>query len=139
MIACMPSQCAPFADPENNSDDSLRIMLERCELEKTRKNGTSSSSLKPTDEECHIGHLNHFLRLSKFNVEQAMVMWSEWVKWRHDMKIDTISDEDIIDEVSSGIAQWRGFDKVGRPCLVISGRYFDPRERKGTVKTFEKV
>ena len=131
MIACMPS-CVPFADPTTNVDELVRLMQERCEVEKSR-------TLKPTTEECDVLHLQYFLRVNKYDIEQAMRVWTEWVTCRHEMKIDDISDEDIQDEVQSNIATWRGCDKDGRPCLVVTGRYFDPRERKGTAQSFQKV
>lgn len=132
MIACMPANCVPFTDPAANVDEIVRLMQERCEIEKSRK-------LKPTNEECDLLHLKYFLRISKLDIEQALRVWTEWVTWRHDMKIDDIKCEDIEDEVQSNIATWRGCDRDGRPCLVVTGRYFDPRERKGTAQSFQKV
>lgn len=52
---------------------------------------------------------------------------------------DSITDADIADEVSSGLAEWRGRDRAGRPCLVITPRLLEPQTRRGNVYTFMKV
>jgi hypothetical protein len=44
------------------------------------------------------------LRYFNHAPERALVHWKEWVKWRHDVKVDEITDQDIAFEVCSYVA-----------------------------------
>jgi hypothetical protein len=55
---------------------------------------------------------------------------------------DRITDHDISAELPARLCHWRGEDKLGRPCLVITGRHMRPNARRSlgaTSKSFQKV
>lgn len=56
-----------------------------------------------------------------------------------EVKADEITDEDIRVELSSGIAMWRGRDKMNRPSLIVTGRLNDNIIDTITVNSFRKV
>ena len=35
--------------------------------------------------------------------------------------VNDITEADVADEIGDGIAAWRGKDKYGRPCCVVTG------------------
>jgi hypothetical protein len=76
IIACVPVSCAPFHDPTPQENTILSKMVERAKAYQER-------DLRPSDEECKEYHLLRFLRNNNHDIEVAMRVWEEWVKWRH--------------------------------------------------------
>jgi hypothetical protein len=69
------------------------------------------------------------------DLSSAFKFWKEWMNWRELNAID-ITEEVVMAEISSQVAQWRGCDKEGRRCCVVIGRNHNPSRRK--IKTFKK-
>lgn len=148
-IPCRPNVSC-FPSPEIDVDALLENLSQRVEHEKSRvslqlvqsNDGNSSQISKdcimPTDWETSTPSLLRILKMGKYEVEAAYVLWLEWIKWRRSYEIDDIDEEYIRSDKESGIAQWRGKDKLGRPCLVLTGRMLDPINRTGTMKSFLK-
>jgi hypothetical protein len=95
----------------------LKLLLTRIDVEIER----DSTRSIPTVWEKERKNVLRILRRSNHEVEKAVINWKEWVTWRHELKIDEITPEDIQYETSSKLAYWRGMDKLNRPCLVITG------------------
>lgn len=52
---------------------------------------------------------------------------------------DGISDEEVKFEQEESIFLWKGVNKLGMKCCVITGRMLKPSERQGTFNSFRKV
>ena len=67
------------------------------------------------------------------NEEKALEMWKKWLvkqyyiqDWRQDYKPDKIAEESILRELKTGKAFLHGFDREGRPCIVIKSALHFP-------------
>jgi hypothetical protein len=124
---------APFQDPTPDTEAVLLSrMQERIEKEEFH------SQLNATSEEKSEILLKRFLRKHFFDLEVALVQWHAYVEWRHGQKLNEITEDDIKNEREEGIFSWRGENKEGMPCCVITGRMLDPSGRKGTFVSFRK-
>lgn len=88
---------------------------------------SSSSSAKPARKSSAFERgppqLRAILKRVNFHLEGAMAEWSEWKEWRTRNNNEAITAESVAVLLESGIAQWRGRDKEGRRCLVVTGRH----------------
>ncbi len=50
---------------------------------------------------------------------KALEMWLQWAEWRIKYKPESITPNEIKNEVASGKAYLHGYDKEGRPCIVV--------------------
>ncbi len=124
---------APFQDPDPESEAIiLTRMRERIEKEDFHV------QLQASNEEKSEILLRRFLRKHLYDVEVALVQWHGYVEWRHSLQLDQITEEEINNERNEGIFAWRGENKEGMPCCVITGRMLDPAGRKGTSRSFKR-
>lgn len=124
---------APFQDPAPETENIvLSRMRERIEKEEFHV------ELKATPEEKSDILLKRFLHRHLYDLEVALVQWHGYVEWRHAQQLDQITEESIQNEREEGIFAWRGENKEGMPCCVITGRMLDPTNRKGTFVSFKK-
>jgi hypothetical protein len=122
-----------FGDPDPQSiQQQVNVMRERIDSEDLY------SELNATDYEKQENHLKRFLTKHFMDLEVALTQWHGWVKWRHDVNIDDINEEEIKNEREEGVVTWRGRNKEGMLCCVITGRMLDPINRKGTPRSFKK-
>jgi hypothetical protein len=63
--------------------------------------------------------LCRFLRAREGDETKALTMWSQWLEWRLTYKPESIQEADIKTELKSGKAFLHGYDKEGRPCIVV--------------------
>lgn len=76
-----------------------------------------------------------FLLAKNFKEKQALEMWQNWRKWRIEYKVDEISEKEIENELKQGKAFFHGYDKEGRPCIVIKVK----RHRPGQISVEETI
>ena len=161
IFQCLPEvpNCAPFSDPienESTQKSTLALLLERInnlthiEAENlpgfrattTNSNDNNESEKSPPSEfEKSIPMLERILKSNNYDLEISYSKWLEWVTFRHTYKCDSITEDDIKNEMDLGLAKWRGKDKQGRPCLVITGRLLNADDQpnyKVTAKSFRK-
>eukprot|EP00600_Ochromonadales_sp_CCMP1393_P006258 CAMPEP_0174961800 /NCGR_PEP_ID=MMETSP0004_2-20121128/4439_1 /TAXON_ID=420556 /ORGANISM="Ochromonas sp., Strain CCMP1393" /LENGTH=287 /DNA_ID=CAMNT_0016210281 /DNA_START=162 /DNA_END=1025 /DNA_ORIENTATION=+ len=94
--------------------------------------------LAASDYEKKVNHLKRFLKKQAYEIEAGLNMWEEWVRWRHANEIDQIQENEIEHERRENIFAWRGKNKEGMKCLVVTGRNLDPSERKGSFRSFKR-
>lgn len=63
--------------------------------------------------------LNRFLVARDNKETKALSMWSGWLDWKLEYHPESITERDIENELRSGKAFLHGFDKEGRPCVVV--------------------
>ncbi|KAJ3542137.1 hypothetical protein NM688_g6003 [Phlebia brevispora] len=81
--------------------------------------------------------LMKFLRARELRIEDAQVMLTATLKWRHEMNIDAIMKEDFPEKIFSGVGRIFGKDKGGRPVVYnIYGGEQDVSAVFGDVKRF---
>jgi len=72
--------------------------------------------------ERHPKQLASILKRVNHHLESAMAEWEAWREFRRVNKAETITAETVKDLVAAGVAEWKGADKEGRPCLLVTGR-----------------
>jgi hypothetical protein len=60
--------------------------------------------------------------------DKAFDMWKNWFEWRMTYHPDKISIESIERQLKKNKAFIQGYDKEGRPCLIIKGARHIPEE-----------
>ncbi|MCI28885.1 patellin-4-like, partial [Trifolium medium] len=79
-----------------------------------------------------------FLRAREFKVNDAFEMLKKTIKWRKEMKIDSILDEDFGSDLASA-AYMNGVDREGHPvCYNIYGVFDDEEIYQKTFGNEEK-
>jgi hypothetical protein len=63
--------------------------------------------------------LNRFMVARGNDEKNALNMWEQWVKWKLEFKPECITIKEIKNELASGKAFIHGYDKEGRPCIVV--------------------
>ena len=76
MISCVPTSVCDSGAGDLDEKSAIETMKARCDAFQEKE-------LNPTSQECALPHLRYFLRQNKFNVDNAIYQWQEWVKWRH--------------------------------------------------------
>lgn len=71
--------------------------------------------------------LLRFLRARQLQVEAAFEAWQKWRAWRQTFGVDNITADAVQRPLRSGKAFWRGRDKAGRPCLIVTARHHWPK------------
>jgi len=129
MLTCNPS---PFEDPVPEVDTLLADIAARI-------NGEASLvSLGATEYEKKMTHVKRLLMKNQYDVEATVQQWIEWVKWRHEIMVDAIEEDEIKAEKEEAVFVWRGQNKEKMKCCVITGRALDPLGRKGTNRSFKR-
>lgn len=97
----------------------IKILLERFKAQK---------DLEPTYYEQHPRIVSRFLEQNHFNLEVAYDHWLKFVCWRRKVKADDITDNDIKVYTDKNLALWKGRDKSGSKCCIITGRQMTPHD-----------
>jgi hypothetical protein len=63
--------------------------------------------------------LTRFLVARDYDEVKAFNMWSQWTDWRLQYQPDKILPKHIKNELKTGKAFLHGYDKEGRPCMVV--------------------
>lgn len=63
--------------------------------------------------------LLRFLVARDNDEKKAFDMWAQWADWRVQYRPELITEKLIENELKSGKAYLHGYDKEGRPCVVI--------------------
>ena len=117
---------APFSDPNPVLEEpELVIALhERVndwlsrEQEQGRAVQLHSSGFETSDNQ-----LKRILRRMGHNIENSFQEWVEWVNWRRGNDCNNICEDNFKERIlPTGIAEWRGEDREGRPTLQLTGR-----------------
>ena len=108
---------SPFPDPEKEEVELVRQMLESIGALDARAGAVPSSAI-----ERHPKQLASILKRTNHHFESAMSEWQQWHDFRAANKADSITAETVKDLVAAGVAEWKGADKEGRPCLIVTGR-----------------
>ena len=87
--------------------------------------------LDPSGFETNDKQLTDILNRMKGDIEEAMKEWKAWIFWRRDYVINDMTEEDFLPITRMGLASWRGSDKEGRPCLVLTGRLLQTEDEVG--------
>ena len=130
----------PFSDPIVDEAPLLELFQSRI----TGIQQHEAADIAPpgvTSFERHPHHLLRILRRCNYNVEQSVLQWCAWVRWRQEQRIDEITDEVIRCDLEANLIKWQGQDKKGRLCCVVTGRHMDPdgrRNKGGTGLSFQK-
>jgi hypothetical protein len=114
VLSCTAGAWLPFADPAVEEESQLKLLISRIETEIRR-----STVPLPTEWEKEKRNLLRILRRSEHEIEKALLLWIEWVEWRHNLKIDEITEEDIKNEKFAKLAYWKGKDKQVGNRIVI--------------------
>ena len=107
----------PFEDPEKEESKLIQEMLERISALDARDVEKAS-----TDMERHPKQLACILKRCNHHLEGAMSEWEQWRDFRRFNKADSITAESVKELVAAGLAEWKGTDLEGRPCLIVTGR-----------------
>ncbi|CAG8434799.1 11757_t:CDS:2 [Ambispora gerdemannii] len=87
--------------------------------------------------------LKRYLRASKWHINDAKQRIKYTLEWRRDYKPDQIDMEEMIEENLTGKMYLHGFDKYGRPILVLRPGYENtkagPSQVRNVVFWFEKA
>eukprot|EP00743_Colponemidia_sp_Colp-15_P006789 GILK01007320.1.p1 GENE.GILK01007320.1~~GILK01007320.1.p1 ORF type:complete len:291 (+),score=31.62 GILK01007320.1:102-875(+) len=73
--------------------------------------------------------LLRFLKARKFNIPKTVAMLLDWIRWRKTEKPDEITADDVTYGRNLGLCYHHGYDKEGRPCLLIFPRNNNPEGR----------
>jgi len=87
------------------------------------------------DKYTDLDTTTRFLMAKNFNEKKALEMWTNWRKWRLEYRVDDITEKDVENELKQGKAFFHGFDKMGRPCIVVKIK----RHRPGEISVEETV
>lgn len=106
--------------------DNLKSFAERC-LKYIINNKL------PIDEDALSSYVNcdvlsRFYKARSGNESNALAMWIQWVDWRLKYKPDSIKEIEIKNELKTGKAFLHGYDKEGRPCIVVKNCKHIPSE-----------
>ena len=114
----MLSSCSPFQDPITEKEDEDKLIAFFME----RVQSQSRKELEPNYYETSKTLLLHFLVDNHYNLEVAYEKWVQFVSWRRKVGADSIVDEMIKFETEAQLGYWKGEDKQGCKCCVITGR-----------------
>jgi hypothetical protein len=79
--------------------------------------------------------LVRFLRARKWDIQKSEQMYRNRMKWIEEKTPHLIKEEDMIDLIRNGKSFWHGFDKDGRPILIVrAGKHFPSGDEAGQEK-----
>ncbi|KAJ6232893.1 hypothetical protein M0813_04420 [Anaeramoeba flamelloides] len=76
-----------------------------------------------------------YCRASRFNLEKSINFWENEKIWRAKTHPENVKLKDIYQEVKSNKAYYSGFDKKGRPVLIVHGGRHKPSESPKIIET----
>ena len=132
----MLSSCSPFQDPitEKEDEDSLvMFFLERVQSQSLVK------ELEPNYYETNKTLLLRFLVDNHYNLEVAYEKWVQFVQFRRKIGADSIVDDMIKWETEAQLGYWKGEDRKGNKCCVITGRQLVPGSKVGYTSFYKFV
>ncbi|KAI8333204.1 CRAL-TRIO domain-containing protein [Choanephora cucurbitarum] len=77
---------------------------------------------------------HRYMRARKWDFEEAKNMLEKTVKWRREFKPDQLDPEYIRPETETGKMYFSGFDKFGRPLLIMKPRNENSKDSDRQVK-----
>jgi hypothetical protein len=63
--------------------------------------------------------LMRFLVAREYDENKSFNMWSQWADWRLQYQPDKILPKHIKNELKTGKAYLHGYDREGRPCMIV--------------------
>ena len=72
--------------------------------------------------------LQRFMTARENNEKKAFEMWEHWLTWRLQYKPEEFNEKLIENELKSGKAFLHGYDKEGRPCIVVKNARHIPEK-----------
>mgnify|MGYP006079124443 CR=1 FL=1 len=132
---CNVGGWAPFAtlDPEEDEEQIVKLLMDRISefLRFELKAGRDwATDFHPSGFETSEAQVTRILRRMKHNVDAALTEWKAWVKWRVEVEANEFKEGDFVEHVlPHHVAEWRGEDKEGRPCLLLTGRNLTEKAR----------
>ena len=117
----MLSSCSPFQDPVADVDEEDKLVQFFSERVQSR-----SKDLEPNYYETSKTLLLKFLIENHYNLEVAYEKWVQFIQWRRKVGADSIQDDHIKAETDAQLGFWKGKDKKGSHCCVITGRQLVP-------------
>jgi hypothetical protein len=145
--ACFAQIKAPFISVDTSIEDeeqAISILTSRIQDYITRRQDEDSREINPIDPlilsetkfEISLEQIKRIYNSNKKDIDNSFNHWCEWIKWRNQMGIHNMKDEDFTDISKLGIASWRGKNREGLPCLVLTGRLMLPQiQRQGLAST----
>ena len=109
--------------------------------ERVRSEAQTHEVLKESpvlEEELEINQIKGIYLRCKYNIEEAVQMYLNYIQWRRHNKVSEITSKDCEDEINSNLAVWKGQDKENNPICIITGRHLDIESRSGTNSSFNK-
>ncbi|KAJ3709109.1 hypothetical protein LUZ61_012814 [Rhynchospora tenuis] len=106
---------------KDQSEESKKVAQMRALVE------AQDPSAKEVDDKA----LRRFLRARDHDIDKASAMFLKYLKWRRSaMPNGYIFDEEVKNELAQDKLYMQGFDKTGRPLLVLYGgrHYYSKRE-----------
>ena len=82
------------------------------------------------DFEISREQLGRIVRRCRLDPDASYQEWEDWIQWRRKYELHEAKDSDFSEIINLGIASWRGQDREGRPCLVLTGRLLDSQMNK---------
>ena len=131
-------QCFVQAPDMSNEDVTRGINQIR---ERVRAEAQAHEVLKESPvlaEELESNQIKGIYLRCKYNIEEAVLMYLDYIQWRRRNKLSEITSKDCEDEIKSNLAVWKGHDKENNPVCIITGRHLDIESRSGTYSSFNK-
>ena len=114
---------------ENNSSQSEQSLIESLQDAKSRSlakrclNHIIKNKLEIEIDNYKLfindDVLTRFLIARESDESKALTMWSQWADWKIQYKPEKTLRKDIANELRSGKAFLHGYDREGRPCIVV--------------------
>jgi len=130
----MLSSCSPFQDPITEKEDENKLLQFFCERVSSQ---SIVKELEPNYFETNKTILLRFLLDNHHNLEVAYEKWVQFIQWRRKVGANSILDEQIKWETEAQLGYWKGQDKKGSKCCIITGRQLVP-DSKVSYSSFYK-
>jgi len=111
-----------FRDPEDEEAHLVQQLLERIAAFDAAGAKKDPPVPPSTEIERHPKQLASILKRMNYQIEGATSEWEQWRDFRRSHNADGITSDSVKALVDAGLAEWKGTDKEGRPCLIITGR-----------------
>ncbi|KAI3931658.1 hypothetical protein MKW92_015651 [Papaver armeniacum] len=114
---------------EDNNDEQKKVSLMRTFVE----------TQDPTSKDVDDLTLRRFLRARDLDIEKGSALFLKHVKWRRSFVPNGfISESEVTHDIAHSKVFMQGYDKSGRPILVIHGAKHFPNKVKGGIEEFKR-